>query len=369
MLDLRLGTFNTENLFDRVKVFVDVPDFGLADSLLGMVDALRDLLAQATYTDATKAQILDYYLTQKLDDYVFVREDIGKLWKYTSGGAIVGVAAGGSGDWEGSVVFKRSEFGDKARANTARVVKDIKADVLCVVEVENRDTLKAFDTHLLGSRYKYEMLIDANDPRGIDVGLYSKHPLGRMVTHMFDKVGNAPVFSRDCLEIEVLLPDGEPLYLLLNHLKSKGYDYDGKSDQKRKRQATRVHEILGQYQLDSQRVVVVGDFNDTPDSPQLQPLLDTQDLYDVLELQFGADISKRWTYHYRSFDQIDFLLVSRPLKDAFRSAGVIRRGLYGLHKLTSAPGSHVSEEREYDTVTRFSNQASDHGAVWASFKL
>jgi endonuclease/exonuclease/phosphatase family metal-dependent hydrolase len=369
MLDLRLGTFNTENLFDRVKVFVEAPDFGLADSLLGMIDALRDLLAESTYTDAAKAQILDYYLDQKLDDYVLVREDIGKLWKYAPGGVIVGVAAGGSGDWQGSIVFKRSEFNDRARGNTARVVKAAEADVLCVVEVEDRPALKAFDTHLLGSRYKYEMLIDANDPRGIDVGLYSKYPLGRLVTHMFDRIGRAPVFSRDCLEIEVLLPDGEPLYVLLNHLKSKGYDYDGKSDQKRKRQATRIREILGNYQLASQRVAVVGDFNDTPDSPQLRPLLTTPDLHDVLELQFGGDMSKRWTYHYRTFDQIDFLLVSRPLKDAFQAAGVIRQGIYGLHKLTSAPNASVAEEREYDTVTRFSNQASDHGAVWARFKL
>lgn len=123
------------------------------------------------------------------------------------------------------------------------------------------------------------------------------------------------------------------------------------------------------YDLTKDRVVVCGDFNDTPSSPPLASLLGVANLHDVLELEFGADKSKRWTYHYQSFEQIDYLLVSKPLKAAFKAAGIIRRGIAGLHAMTSLPGSGVGVEQEYDTVTAFSNQASDHGAVWAEFEL
>jgi hypothetical protein len=104
----------------------------------------------------------------------------------------------------------------------------------------------------------YEMLIDANDPRGIDVGLFSKYPIKAIATHMFDKVGSTKIFSRDCLEVELETPSGQPLFLLINHFKSKGYDYDGTADAKRKRQATRVADILKEKYKLSQDWVVVG---------------------------------------------------------------------------------------------------------------
>ena len=383
MTTLRIASCNVENLFSRAEVFAVAPVIGEADGILVMIDLLQGLLAKTAYSDADKAEMLRLYLGEPgaegeaapqgaqpaLSAYIEVREERGKLWKRGRGGyAIVGVEASGAGDWGGSIEFKRARFSEKARGNTARVLKDTRADLLCVVEAEDLPTLREFDTHLMGSRYKYELLIDAFDPRGIDVGLYSKHPFGRVRTHMFEKVGNSRVFSRDCLEVEVLLTEGDPVHLLLNHFKSKGYD-DGTADAKRTRQATRVKEILGGYDLTHDRVVVCGDFNDTPDSPALAPLLGVPDLHDVLELQFGADPTRRWTYHYRSFDQIDFVLVSSPLRDAFREAGVIRRGIAGLHALTSAPGSGVPDEKEYETVTAFSNQASDHAAVWAEFDL
>jgi len=384
MTALRIATFNVENLFSRAEVFTIAPTLGEADGLLVMIDLLQDLIAKEAYSDADKAEILKLYHGEQgaegeaapqgkqpaLSAYIEVREDRGKLWKRGPGGhKIVGVKANGAGEWDGSIVFKRARFSDKARGNTAKVLKATKADILCVVEVEDLPTLRDFDAHLMSSRYKHELLIDAFDPRGIDVGLYSKYPFGRVRTHMFEKVGSSRTFSRDCLEIEVVLPDNQPpIYMLLNHFKSKGYD-DGTADDKRTRQAKRVKEILKDYDLTKDRVVVCGDFNDTPSSAPLASLLGIANLHDVLELQYGADASKRWTYHYTSFEQIDYLLVSKPLKAAFKEAGVIRQGIHELATLTSPLTSGVAAEKEYDTVTAHSNQASDHGAVWARFEL
>jgi len=362
----RVASFNVENLFGRAKVF-NFLDHSVGDQILQTIDEFRGLLKKTNYTANDKKRIVKLY-NEELKPYIEVREDRGKLFK-RSGWAVTGVEAGGVGGWDGAIEFRRAKFSDIARENTARVIKEARAHVACIVEAENRPTLRSFDAHLLNSRYKYEMLIDANDPRGIDVGLYSKYPLGGVWTHMFDKHGNQNIFSRDCLEVEVFLPNSQPLYVLCNHLKSRGYDFDGTASEKRKRQAKQVAQILGEYDLTSDWVVVAGDFNDNPTSAPLQPLLKVVNMYDVLELQFPDDPMKRWTYYWDQLEQIDFVLVSKPLKDRFRKAGVIRRGMYGLKKLTTASSGLVDLEEEYDTVTHWTNAASDHGAVWAEFNF
>ena len=254
-----------------------------------------------------------------------------------------------------------------ARENTGKVIRSVKADIACIVEADNRDTLKRFDSDVLNYRYRYEMLVDGNDRRGIDVGLYSRFPLGGIWTHIFDG-RSSRTFSRDCPEYEIILPDGQPLYILCNHLKSKGYDFNGTASQRRKRQATAIKDILAEYDLRNDWVVVAGDLNDTPNSDPLKPLMDVRNMHDVLELQFGDAMEKRWTYHYRSFEQIDYLLVSKPLKERFIEAGVHRKGIAKLEQLTTNDPD-VPVEKEYDTVTTWTNQASDHGAVWADFDM
>jgi hypothetical protein len=218
----RFASFNVENLFERARVF-NFRDKARGDDILAKVDVLRDLLSKDTYADADKKEILRLY-KDELKPYIVIRQDRGKLFSMR-GWSPVAVAAGGSDDWDGTIEFKPAPYDEVAREATAHVIKDTRAHVACIVEAESRPTLKAFDSHLLNNKYKFEMLIDGNDQRGIDVGLYSKYPLGRLQTHMFDKDGRKTVFSRDCLEVEVLVPDGQSLHVLCNHFKSRGYDY------------------------------------------------------------------------------------------------------------------------------------------------
>ena len=263
-----------------------------------------------------------------------------------------------------------ANFSEVARDNTARVINTVKADIACIVEAEDRLTLKAFDTDLLKSRFKYEMLIDGNDMRGIDVGIYSRFPLGAVWTHMFDKRGTTAIFSRDCPEYEVLLPNGKSLFLLCNHLKSKGYDTSGTANARRKHQAEAIAKILEKYDLKRDLVIVAGDLNDTPASDPLSPLLGVQNLFDVLDVEFGAQPGKRWTYHYKGvYDQIDYMLVSRPLKNALTKTGIERRGIHDLKRLTESSNGAVTVETQFDTVGHWTDAASDHAALWADFTL
>ena len=89
------------------------------------------------------------------------------------------------------------------------VVRDVAADVLGVVEAEDRTTLQRFYDRLLadvgGTPYEQVMLVDGNDDRGIDVGVMVRAPLTieHIRTHVFDVDDDGVVFSRDCCEYHV----------------------------------------------------------------------------------------------------------------------------------------------------------------------
>lgn len=357
---LRLATFNCENLFSRARV-LNLVDRQRSAELLGQIDELQGLLAQASYSAPDKRRIAE--LANALSRYVDIAVDRGKLFVGT--GSKRRVVANGAADWDGGLRFRRASFADLQRENTAQVLRAVDADVQCLVEVEDRNTLDAFNRELLRSRYGWNMLIDGFDPRGIDLGLLSKLPFTQLRTHIFDRDGRSRTFSRDCLEVEIPLADGRPLHLLLNHFKSQGYGDARANDHKRRRQAEAVARIIGErHDLSRDLVAVLGDFNDSPQrAPQcLAPLLQLPGLSDVLALQFAIP-DDRWTYHYRRNEQIDYILVSDALKACFRQAGIERRGMHALADHT------IAHEQPFPGVTSATNAASDHAAVWADFEF
>jgi hypothetical protein len=68
------------------------------------------------------------------------------------------------------------------RNNTAQAILDAKPDILAVQEVENLYTLRNFNEQYLDNYFDRMVLIDGNDPRGIDVGLLLREGFeGRIV--------------------------------------------------------------------------------------------------------------------------------------------------------------------------------------------
>jgi endonuclease/exonuclease/phosphatase family metal-dependent hydrolase len=225
-------------------------------------------------------------------------------------------------------------FDSKTRELTASAIKELNADVLALQEIEAMDTLKKFSTQFLcTSGFKYKCLIDANDPRFIDVAVLSKYPFAYIRTYQYDRTpsNTSYVFSRDCLEVGVELPSGSVFPIFVNHFKSM---MDGRPQtmSRRKIQAERVVQILNTRFNNNPGAAtwaVLGDLNDYLPSPGLDPLLRQPWLENAIQRLPSAE---QWTHYYskkKEYHQLDYILLSYSLVNA--NSGVLpyieRRGL------------------------------------------
>jgi endonuclease/exonuclease/phosphatase family metal-dependent hydrolase len=361
---MRIATYNVENLFSRVSA-MNSDDPAKTTVVLADVAELQQLIEQPLYSEADKKRMLAILRKHKATGTggpFFLQETRRRLY---SRGKIV---AEGRGDWIGSIEWRRDLIQGPAIENTGRIINELKADVLCMVEVESRPTLRRFnETMLKEAPYPHAMLIDGNDERGIDVGMLSRRPLADMRSHVddLDATTGRPVFSRDCAEFEFDIPGTRHLWVLVNHFKSRGYGSKTTNDAKRKRQAETVAAILRRFDLEKQWVVVAGDFNELPQSDSLAPLLQLPGLRNTFDkLPAGAD---RWTHRDDAVpsknDQIDYLLVSEGLWPRLQQVAIERRGIWARAESTR------EKYPPFASVTGDPNSASDHAAVWADFDL
>lgn len=270
------------------------------------------------------------------------------------------------------------------RDNTGRAILDSKPDVLCVMEVENLYTLRIFNKQYLKNYFDRMLLIDGNDPRGIDVGfLLRKGFAGEITgirTHMDEGVDHKPVlrgpggpstaigypatnavFSRDCLCVDVAIA-GKTVTFLVNHLKAQ--DGQDSSDKRRELQAKRVAALAAEERAHGHLPVVLGDLNaDVAGAKQnknkakkragesLLPLLNAPGLVDAF-----AGVADNWTHYYESDDSVsrlDYVLVDKAVK--ITGTAILRKGL-------SLKCAQTDAER-YPTIGLAHTEASDHCPV------
>ncbi len=255
---------------------------------------------------------------------------------------------------------------EQQRKNTAQVILAHDPDAVCLQEIENMETLRQFNRDYLKGKFRYAMLVDGNDPRQIDVGILSKYEIAGVRTHMFDKDKTGLVFSRDCLEATLLKNNSDVLLTLFaNHLKSKAMGTAEATGAKRQRQAERVAAIIKERyggEAKEARFVVAGDFNDTPDSPYLGPLLGEPWAENVIG---RLPEEERWTYSLskNKKEQIDYLLLSKALAAENGDALPVieRRGLRDKVKAYTGP--------RFEGVGPDGTEASDHCAVFIDLDL
>lgn len=370
---MRLATYNVENLFDRPRV-MNQATWADGRQVLGWYGELSGLLGEEAYTGAMKSRMASLLVElglEKRDEsrFVILRRNRGKLLKRPRSGGIEITAAGRS-EWAGSLELKEEPVDEVAMRNTAQVIRDVDADVLAVIEAEHRHGLIEFNRAILGpvggAPYRHVMLIDGNDARGIDVGIATRagFPIDQVRSHVDDLLpGGTNVFSRDCPEFWLTTPAGNPLVVLVNHLKSKGYGSQAKNDERRRAQAARVAEIYrGIVAGGVAHVAVVGDLNDTPGSDPLAPLVRDTDLRDVSQHAAFDDGGYPGTYgSCGARNKIDYVLLSPALYAVVEAGGMERRGMW--------PGVRPVRWNSYAELEHAHQAASDHAAIWVDLDL
>ena len=137
--------------------------------------------------------------------------------------ADVEVVATGRGDWIGWLELATEVTDEVGTRMTARVITDLDAHIIAIVEAEDRPSLVRLNAEMLGGSYGHVMLVDGNDERGIDVGIMTRPGFEiRSIRSNVDAVdATGVIFSRDCAQYEIVTPTGEVLHVLVNHFKSQ----------------------------------------------------------------------------------------------------------------------------------------------------
>lgn len=369
---MRIASYNVENLFSRARI-MNQSDWSEGRNILTEYSRLNTLMQKETYTPATKTAMLaslEKLGLSKADEnkFVILRQNHGDFLKRPKSGPPE-VVAEGREDWIGWLELKKEAVNEVATQMTARVIQDVHADILAVVEAEDRIALCRFNEQLLEpleAHYHGIMLIDGNDARGIDVGLLTRpgFTVESIVSHVDDMDDDGRIFSRDCPEFTVRINDTATILVLVNHLKSKGYGSAATSNARRRQQAQRVREIYDLRRTQGHNLIaILGDFNDTPDSNPLEPLLGQgSELRDISTHPNYQSDGRPGTYaNGTASNKIDYVLLSPALFERVSAGGVFRKGVWGGVNGTLFP--------HYEEMTKSIHAASDHAAIWADINL
>jgi hypothetical protein len=107
---------------------------------------------------------------------------------------------------------------------------------------------------------------------------------------------------------------------------------------------------------------VLGDFNDTPTSAPLRPLLKQTDLKDISTHPSFTNDGRPGTFRNGTKNEkIDYLLLSPALFSNVIGGSVFRTGVWGGKNGTLWP--------IYNTMTRPIHAASDHAAIYADVNI
>lgn len=185
--------------------------------------------------------------------------------------------------------------------------------IVGVAEVENmkvlRDLIKS--KHL--REHDYDIAhFDSSDERGMDVGLLYKADLFEVFSTDSLKVNiyhedGQPDYTRDILYVHGKLLNDE-IHVLVNHWPSRREGIEV-SEPKR----LTASEVLSGH-IDSilsknpdANIVIMGDFNDDPNTKSIQELLKIDALYNPMKQLLDLDRgSLNYDFHWNLFDQIIF---------------------------------------------------------------
>ncbi len=218
--------------------------------------------------------------------------------------------------------------------NTAKVIRDINADVIGLQEIESERALKDLKAQLnrQGLYYRY-YLFARNKNSTVNTALLSRYPIQSGWRHPISRNGK----MRDILEAKLDI-NGQSLRVFVNHWKSKSGP-ESRRIESAKRLTYRLNELpenepfvlLGDFNSDYQENLVFlksRKHNDTEGVTGINHILRTIDeegnpiTYATLtspylyNLWYDLPPEKRWSHHYKGKKEaLDNMIISPALND------------------------------------------------------
>ena len=199
------------------------------------------------------------------------------------------------------------DFAD--RRLTASIVHRANADILCMQEVFDRETLDYFLDHLVqatgAAPYPHRICVPGNDGHGRDIAVASRLPIAEWKSHAHltpadlglepprGIAGDRPVFRRDCLQLRI-----GALTLFACHFKAPWPDEQA-AWPVRRLEAMAVAELIRRAFREPETAswLVLGDLNEPArtEAGESALLALTQDL--AVDLSSRMPAQERWTHY------------------------------------------------------------------------
>ncbi len=192
--------------------------------------------------------------------------------------------------------------------------------VIALCEVENRKVIDflIYGTYL--SKYNYNIIHeDSPDPRGIDVCMIYRKDLADMIEYIYwmpSGVNNKAFTSRSVLYAKLRIGT-DTIHFIINHWPSRRGGVMASETQRNSiaiMVKSKVDSLLG-ISKGSAKIIIMGDFNCSPDDRVMSLLVGKTDSGShLLNLSERAAVDGMGTYRYRGmWEMIDQIIVSDGL--------------------------------------------------------
>ncbi|UII80091.1 hypothetical protein [Flagellimonas sp. CMM7] len=275
-------------------------------------------------------------------------------------------------DWNGWVKLNSNPINDIAIENKGKIIKEASADILILLEVEDRTSLLEFNKYFLSHAYTHMLYLETNDIYGRGIGVLTKegYEVKSMKSHVndFDDDGN-PIFDMDLQEYKISTPNGT-LVTVLSTCFLEDTQNPAQSNTKIEIQSKRIAEVYQTLNVSNSLIAVVGTLNVPSYSKLLSSIIGETDLRDVSKHHtFEVDLDKgKDSRYFRlgaykmgvNIKQRDYLMLSTRLFKAVKNSGLIRKGIW------------FKKRPQWEMLKSIKNEthmASEHPLVWSQLKI
>lgn len=284
---------------------------------------------------------------------------------------------------KGPMRWSRKRF-NKKRDGIAKVLiatgfSDNLPTIISFAEVENRYVLNQliYETPLYNGNYRI-IHKDSPDRRGIDVALFYRKDLFRSLKNRWIPVEFADSqFSRDILYVKGVFQELDTVHLFVNHWPSK-YGGEKISAPKRLVAALALGNICDSLlqQNSKSNILVMGDFNDTPDSKVFESLKSLRLLEHNTHLnpkfreQFSGElkmkgiVNLKGTIKYKGvWEKIDHFFVSENILDNAQPISIEQESVltFGAKYLLEKDRAYIGRKPRRTYIgPRYNGGLSDH---------